>query len=138
MNSVLVDTNCILSFLIERDESQHKKMVKFWNDVADLKYQAMIIPHTISEVVFVLQSIYNLKDVTIKEIITDLSENPGVTILESFSIYAVLEIWPEKVKDYGDAILAQAGKELSIPIATFDKKFISEFNKLGIKIFDFK
>ena len=45
----------------------------------------------------------------------------------------IFTFWPDSIRDYGDAVLAAAAKELTLPIYTFDKRFAKYLDKLNIE-----
>jgi predicted nucleic acid-binding protein len=63
---------------------------------------------------------------------------PGVEIVHQLSLKTLFAIWPEKVPDYGDAIIASLCKDTKgASVATFDRKFRAKLKKLGISALSF-
>lgn len=62
----------------------------------------------------------------------DLLKNPGLKHQEGYFMSTILSLWPDKIKDYGDAVLAAAAFELKIPILTFDKPFSKQMSLINI------
>ncbi|PJZ68271.1 twitching motility protein PilT [Leptospira perolatii] len=129
---LILDTNCYLSFLNQRNQEQHQKMVSFWERISRLEYEVILTSHNISEIVFVFKSIYSVEQKEIHQIIQDLMANPGVLFEPAYYPETILSLWPKHIKDYGDAVLAAASKTLEAKIATFDQGFIKSLKKLHI------
>ena len=129
---LILDTNCYISFLNQRNLEQYKKMNILWESVSRLEHEVILTSHNISEIVFVLKSIYIVTQEQINKLIKDLISNPGVVYEPAYYPEIVLRIWPKNIKDYGDAVLASACQFLNAQIVTFDKDFIREIRKLNI------
>ncbi|MCE9501920.1 MAG: PIN domain-containing protein [Leptospira sp.] len=133
MNKIVLDTNCILSFLKNRNEGQFEKMGQLFERISNLQLEAFVIGHVISEVVFVLGSLYSADKKSIHKIITGLLENPGVSFESGYFPRRIFGLWPKSFKDYGDAVIAAAAYELGLEVATFDTSFHKELSKQNIK-----
>jgi hypothetical protein len=64
--------------------------------------------------------------------LSDLLKNPGIKHQHGYFISNVLSLWPNKIKDYGDTVLAAAAFELKIPVLTFDKPFSKQLSLINI------
>jgi hypothetical protein len=63
---------------------------------------------------------------------------PGVEIVHQISLNTLFTFWPEKVPDYGDAIIAALCKHIQgSSVATFDRKFRAKLKKLDLSVFSF-
>lgn len=131
---LILDTNCYISFLNQRNREQHGKMVSFWERVSRLECEVLLTSHNISEIVFVFKSIYSVDQKEINQIIHDLIANPGVSFEPAYFPETILSLWPNHIKDYGDAVLAAGGKELEAKIVTFDREFSKSLKKLNLEI----
>lgn len=129
---VILDTNCYISYISKRHAAQHKQMVEFWEEVSRLEYEVVLTGHNISELVFVLNSVYDVSVKEIKTIISDLMRNPGVVFESGHFPGTTLELWPDPIKDYGDAVLAAAASNLQAKVFTFDAAFVRGLNKLNL------
>ncbi|TGN00023.1 type II toxin-antitoxin system VapC family toxin [Leptospira dzoumogneensis] len=132
---LILDTNCYISFLNKRNQEQHEKMVLFWERISRLEYEVILTSHNISEIVFVFKSIYSIEQKEINQIVQDLLANPGVTFEAAYYPEIILSLWPKNIKDYGDGVLAAAGKVLEARIVTFDQEFIKSLKKLSMDSF---
>jgi predicted nucleic-acid-binding protein len=123
MNSFLMDTNCLISYVTDRNPGQAEKIAEIIENASNLNYKIYIVSNVITEFVYTLQSVYGQDPKFISKMLSDLLTNPGIEYHESYNPGVILNLWPNKIKDYGDAVLASATIELDIPILTFDKDF---------------
>jgi len=78
-----------------------------------------------------MQSVYKVDKDSIRQILQDLAEMPGVVITSDLNFDFVLKLWPKYISDYGDAVVTAFCKMIrNSAIATFDRKFIKELAKL--------
>ncbi|MGH7885886.1 MAG: PIN domain-containing protein [Thermodesulfobacteriota bacterium] len=132
MKSFLIDTNCLISFITTRDIEQNEVITGFFEDAAGLNSEILIISNVISEFVYTLQSVYKVDLKKISEIINDLLNNPGIKYHNGYYPLEVIKLWPTKIKDYGDAVIASAAIELNATVLTFDKNFSNQLKKTVI------
>jgi predicted nucleic acid-binding protein len=133
MKKIIIDTNCLISFVTDRDVDQQKKTAALFNKTKQLKRKIICHQHVISEFVYVLTSIYSLKSDNIQQMVADLIAMPGVTYSSDVDMHILLSLWPENIPDYGDAVLATYCKKTKgTCIATFDKKFLNALHKINL------
>jgi predicted nucleic-acid-binding protein len=65
-------------------------------------------------------------------IITDLVDMPGIEVIHEIDFTAALSCWPDPIPDFGDAVIASAGKSRKCSIVTFDRKFAKNLKLLGL------
>ncbi|WP_167324053.1 type II toxin-antitoxin system VapC family toxin [Leptospira alexanderi] len=129
---LILDTNCYISFLNQRNLEQHTKMVLLWEKVSRLEYEVILTSHNITEIVFVFKSIYAVEQSKLNQIVKDLLINPGVTYESAYYPELILQLWPKSIKDYGDAVLAAASQLLEAQIVTFNQDFSKSLKKLSL------
>ncbi len=134
MKSFIVDTNCLLSYVTDRNQRQYEYMDKIFKSTSNMEQEIIIISNVITEFIYVLQSIYKTDDSLISEMISDLLNNPGITYHNGYFPETILKYWPNQIKDYGDAVVAASATILKIPVYTFDKSFTQQLNKLKIDV----
>jgi predicted nucleic-acid-binding protein len=132
MNSFVIDTNCLLSYVTDRNPAQAVKIAEIFEDASNLNGEIYIISNVITEFVYTLQTVYRQDPKFISKVLSDLLVNPGIECHHSYNLYIILNLWPGKIKDYGDAVLAAAAVELGIPILTFDKDFSKQLTNSKI------
>lgn len=132
MNSFLIDTNCLISYTTTRSKIQSERISEYIENASNFQAEIIIISNTITEFVYTLQSIYKVDSVFINHMLRDLFKNPGIKHQQGYFISTILSLWPDTIKDYGDAVLAAAASELKIPILTFDKPFSKQLSLIHI------
>lgn len=132
MNSFLIDTNCLISYTTTRNKIQSERIAWYIEDASNLKSEIIIISNVITEFVYTLQSIYKVDSIFINHMLRDLLKNPGIRHQHGYFMNIILSLWPNKIKDYGDAVLAAAAFELKIPALTFDKPFSKQLSLINI------
>lgn len=133
MKKVIIDTNCLLSFVTDRNLEQQEKVSKLFQEAVQLKTVILSHHHVISEFVFVLSSVYNTAAEKIHTILSDLIVMPGIVPVAEVNIKTVLSLWPALIPDYGDAVLAALCKDSKgTAVATFDRKFQKAMKAAGI------
>jgi predicted nucleic-acid-binding protein len=118
VTTFLIDTNCLLSYVTDRDPAQQAAIVEHVESAAALAARLVVLPHVVSEFVYVLQSVYGLEAQSVRELLSSLLATPGLELRESFELQQVLQLWPDPCSDYGDAVIAAAATELRLPVLT--------------------
>ena len=135
MKKIVIDTNCLLSFVTNRNSEQQEKVSNLFHEAGQLKTVILCHHHVVSEFVFVLSSVYETDKEKIQEILSDLIVMPGVMTVSEVNLQTVLSLWPAIIADYGDAIIAAYSKNTKgTAVATFDKKFSKAMQRAGVAI----
>ena len=138
MNKIIIDTNALISFVTDRNLKQQKKITQLLHNASRLKITILCHHHVISEFVYVLSSIYNCRNEDIHRMISDFIAMPGIEITTEVNLTTLLNYWPKRITDYGDAVIAaQCKNNKGTAIATFDKKFKKSVEDIGLQTFDF-
>ena len=134
MKKAFFDTNFLLRFYLDDIPSQAlkaKRMVQAAKDGAVLLVTDLIV---ICEMVWVLDSFYNLEKEAISEKITNLYRTPGVFVFNGDVLPDALSIYVRKNIDFTDAVVASSvTKNHIVYLASFDKKHMNRLSDLGIK-----
>lgn len=123
MKKYVVDTNCLISYVTDRNPKQQEEMSDYFEDATDLKSQLVILSSVVLEFISVLSDVYNIEDVKTAELLYALYKTPGIMVESYCDLPAILSIWPNKVQDYGDAVLAAYARDNRVSVITFDKVF---------------
>ena len=135
MKKIVIDANCLLSFVTDRNAEQQEKISKLFHEAGQLKSVILCHHHVISEFVCVLSSVYGTDAEKIHEILSDHLVMPGCMTVSEVNMQTVLSLWPAVIADYGDAIIAAYSKDTKgTAVATFDKKFSKAMHRAGIAI----
>lgn len=134
MKKVFFDTNLLLRFYLDDIPTQAlkaKRMVQAAKEGAILLVTDLIV---ICEMVWVMDSFYNLEKEVISEKITNLYRTPGVVVFNGDVLPDALSIYITKNIDFTDAIVASSAMKNHIEyLASFDKKHMKRLSDYGIK-----
>lgn len=133
MKRYIIDTNALISFITDRNIDQQKRISILFEEAARLKVVLLCPQNVIAEFVYVLDKIYNVPKTKINAMTYDIMITPGVEIVHELSLENILDLWPSKITDFGDAVVASLGFQFrgSI-IATFDTSLCSILNKMKV------
>ncbi len=136
MTRVVIDTNVLVSFLTDRNPEQQAQAAALFEAAVRGEVEIILHQMVISEMVYVLANLYGLKAVEIAQMIDDLLATAGVTTVDEVIWRRVLERWPKRFGDFADAVLAAlaSGRRYEA-VATFDRKFIRQLRKEGLRNF---
>ena len=134
MKKVFFDTNFLLRFYLDDIPAQAlkaKRMVLAAKEGSILLVTDLIV---ICEMVWVLDSFYDLEKDVISEKITNLYRTPGVVILNGDVLPDALSIYVKKNVDFTDAVVASSATKNHIEyLASFDKKHMKRLSDMGVK-----
>lgn len=128
MKNILIDTNGLISFVVDRDKKQNQIMYDLFSGKD--KLNIILISNVISEFVYVMDKIYHLNPIKISVMVQDLLKMPNLDFIEGYYPETIFELWPQKVKDFGDAVISAASISTKWPIYTFDKKLSNQLKTL--------
>ncbi len=123
MREFLIDTNCLLSYLTDRDQRQCAVIAPYIEGAARLSLTLHVTPSVVTELIYVLRSVYGRRDREVADLVAALFATPGIAYLECHPIETILELWPRSLPDYGDAALAAVARVRQLQVLTFDKTF---------------
>ena len=129
---LILDTNCYISYLNQRNREQHRLVSGILESVSRAEHDVLLTGHNMTEIAFVLKSIYEMEAKRIHQILSALLNNPGIEFSPGHYPLQLLELWPTKVKDYGHAVLASAAKTLGAEVFTFDQPFARSLKRLQL------
>ena len=133
MKKLVIDTNALISFVTDRNPAQQDKIAAIFEDAARLKAAILCPQNVLTEFVYVLEKIYKHPKAQIRSIIADFTALPGVQMIHTVDFETLLKLWPDKIADFGDAIVAVVCKaEKGARIATFDERFARALRSIGL------
>ncbi len=128
-----VDTNVIVSFLIDRSPGQQARAAELFAAAAKGDLHIVLHQTVISESVYVLRTLYEEKPANVAATLRDLLSLPGVVTIDKLDWSAVLSLWPRRITDFGDACLAAVAKSDAFDaVATFDAGFRKRLRRQGL------
>lgn len=134
MTRVVLDTNVLVSFLTDRDIPQQAQAAGLLTRAAAGEIQVILHQTVAMELAYVLRNLYSMSSEKVAPLLRDLLALPGVAVADRLPWSIVLGMWPSKVPDLADGILAAVASVLRCDaIATFDRAFRRRLAKLGVK-----
>lgn len=136
MQKVVIDTNCLISYVTDRNLKQQEIVSSVLEQAAGLKIRIYCHFHVISEFIFVLDSVYEVNPKNIKNMAQEFLSMPGAEFISEINTKTLFNFWPEQIRDYGDAIVAATCRHIrGSAVLTFDRKFMASLKELGLRIF---
>jgi predicted nucleic-acid-binding protein len=130
----LLDTNALISYVTDRNPAQQATVAPLFEAASRLKCTLVCHQFVLTEFVFVMDRVYGTPKETINAMLRDFIAMPGVEIVHQTDFNVLLSLWPAKIADFGDAIVAATGKSVKgATVVTFDAKFAAAVNTLGLE-----
>ena len=134
MKKTIIDTNALISFVTDRNPSQQKRIADVLEGAARLQWILLCPQNVLTEFVYVLDKVYGVAKEDINAMILDFIAMPGVEIVHEIDMAALLRLWPEKIADYGDAIVVAVAKGTAASeVVTFDRGLRAICKKMKIR-----
>lgn len=138
MRKCIIDTNALISFVTDRNPAQQDKIAKLLEDAVQLKVRVLCPQDVLTEFIYVMDAVYRVRKTEIRDIVKDFINLPGIEIVHQINLKTLFVFWPEKVPDFGDAIIAALCKDTTgASVATFDRKFRIKLKKLDLPMTTF-
>ena len=138
MRKCIIDTNALISFVTDRNPAQQDKIAKLLEDAVQLKVRVLCPQNVLTEFIYVMDAVYRVRKTEIRDIVKDFINLPGIEIVHQINLKTLFVFWPEKVPDFGDAIIAALCKDTTgASVATFDRKFRIKLKKLDLPMTTF-
>lgn len=127
-----VDTNILVRFLTGDDEVQTKKVYKIFKDCEQEKKLLFVTLLVILELIWVLESAYNISRDEILDSINDLILMPILKFETLSSLQQFVQAAKNNTYDLSDLLIAHSAKVQGCEsVITFDKK-ASKFNLFNL------
>jgi len=121
MKNLYIDTNAIVSYLLERDKKQADLVDKFLLDAQEGRLTVTVIPEVIIEAIYVLQQHYNVEKYKACDLLKDFISTGFLNVENRNIIIQALDI--HKFNSFGllDSYLYSLAKSKSAEVFSFDK-----------------
>ncbi|MCJ7749182.1 MAG: PIN domain-containing protein [Desulfobacterales bacterium] len=124
MKEAFVDANVVLRYLTKDPPMMAEASLKLFTAAQKGKISLKMIPITVAEVVWVLESFYSYSKNEIAETLTQFLFSDGLTVENLGSIIEALTLYQKKNLDFADAFLSVVSLQDDQPIIySFDHDF---------------
>ena len=124
MKRAFVDANLILRYLTKDPPDMAKGSLKTFSDAQKGQVCLILIPMTVAEVVWVLESFYGYPKDQIAVTITQFLHSDGLEVIDSDILIQALSLYHEKNIDFADAHLAATALSRGPKVIySFDRHF---------------
>ena len=132
---VVIDTNLLVRYLIN-DDQKKADVVDNLLDRAIKGEARIIVPSVvIAELVWVLESFYQLEADAILELVEAIVNTSGLDVTDKSMVISALRLYKNRNIDFIDAWIIEFAKERGIKtIYTFDKKHFRDIEGIEITI----
>jgi predicted nucleic-acid-binding protein len=123
----VIDTNLLVRFLTEDDPGKAKAVETLLGKAGKGEIKILIPSVVIAELVWVLESFYEMEAGEISELVGAVLSTPGLDTQDETILREALKTYEKKGIDFIDAWLLEFARERKIKtIYTFDKKHFKE------------
>lgn len=134
MTGVVVDTNVLVSYLVDREPDQQRQADRLLRRAAGGEIEVLLPQIVATELVFVLTNLYQQPASEVADTLRDLFSLPGVRSVDEMDWQTVLALWPERIPSFADAALAAVAKRQRLAVATFDRSFVKKLRREAIEV----
>jgi predicted nucleic-acid-binding protein len=129
------DTNLFLRYVTNDVPKQADAVEKLFQQAASGEVQLYTNAMVMAEIVWTLESFYNLERPAIKDILLGIVNTPGLEVETADLVIQAVVWFEEKNVDFIDAYNAawMAEHEL-VEIYSFDRKHFKRFEQLALKV----
>ena len=106
MKEAFIDANVILRYLTKAPPAMAEASLNIFNEARNGKISLLIIPITVAETVWVLESFYGYSKQQIAETMTQFLMCEGLVVESLDLLIGSLSLYHEKNLDFADAVLA--------------------------------
>ncbi|ABQ27648.1 PIN domain-containing protein [Geotalea uraniireducens] len=134
MTTCFVDTNLFIRYLTNDDPAKAERVERLLKEAAAGKVRLVTAEMVIAEVVWVLESSYDLKSAEIAPLIRAILATSGLDVLNAPLVARALEHYESKNIDFIDGYIAAVMEKQGITeLYSFDRKHISRIQAISRK-----
>lgn len=127
--AVFVDTNIFLRYLTNDNPTVADKIDKYFKEAIHGSIRLITSELVVAEIVWVLESFYELPKEQIFEMISKIINTRGINVINSELLSDALDIYLEKNIDFVDAFNVSLMKKMKVKnVLTLDKKHFSRIS----------
>jgi len=133
MDRIVIDTNIVISFLTDRNPDQQELAAALFQSASAGDHELLLHQIVITEVVYVLHNLYHRSLEEVAACIRDLTDLPGVVVLDKMPWADLFEVWPRQMEAFADAALVAVAKSGRHDfLATFDRNLRKQMKPLRV------
>ena len=130
--TIAIDANIIIRYLTGDDKVQSASATELFRAAQSGKVKLLVPATTIQEVVYALETYYQLDAATIAPKLISLLTIHNVVSPDAGWVVEALQFYREKNSDFGDALLCAFAQSVRCEVATFDKGIHKKFSEVNI------
>ncbi len=132
---VVIDTNLLVRYLINDDRKKAEAVDNLLDRAAKGEVRIIVPSVVIAELVWVLESFYQLKADAILELAEAIINTSGLDVTDKSTIISALRLYKSKNIDFIDAWIIEFAKERGVKtIYTFDKRHFRDIEGIEVII----
>lgn len=131
MKTSFLDTNIFIRYLTNDDPAKADRVEKLLEQAAKGERQLVTTELVVAEVVWVLESFYNMDNVAIAPMIKAILATPGMEVINGALVEKAVGHYLEKNIDFIDGYIAAVMERRNIPeIFSYDKKHLARITAI--------
>lgn len=132
---VVIDTNLLVRYLINDDQEKAEAVDNLLDKAMKGEVRIVVPSVVIAELVWVLESFYQMKADTILELVEAIVNTTGLDVTDKLTVISALRLYKNRNIDFIDAWIIEFAKERGIKtIYTFDKKHFRDIEGIEVAI----
>jgi len=132
VKETFVDTNVFIRYLTNDDREKADRVEKLLSSAAKGEVRLITTEVVIAEVVWVLESSYDMKSHEIASMIKCILDTPGIDVINGGIVGRALEFYQSHHIDFVDGYIAAVMKKRKITdIYSFDKKHMGRIKAIS-------
>ena len=117
--TAILDTNLLVRYLTEDDPGKADAVENLLDKASRGEGRLLMHSVVMAELVWVLESFYQMEGTRIAELLESLLHTPGLVVQENRLIRPALEIYRQKQIDFIDAWILAFARQRSVPLDSY-------------------
>lgn len=131
MKAFFIDTNLFIRYFTNDDPKKADRVDRLLEQAVNGKIELMTAEIVLAEVVWVLESYYELEKARIAEMLKAILSTPGIKVLNGKIVQNALKYYSDKNIDFVDAYIVAVMEKYKIAgIYSFDKKHLDRLTQI--------
>lgn len=132
MRECFVDTNLFIRYLTNDDPAKADRVAALLQDAQAGKVRLVTVDLVIAEMVWVLESSYDLKSSEVAPLVRGILATRGLDVVNAPLVARALEYYETKNIDFVDGYIAATMEKLGLTeLFSFDRKHISRIKTIS-------